>query len=386
MSHHIEAPGWDGTNPLYMLAALGLLRLVDDSYPGARLGWRRDGGAFRPYVVSTEEIDGATVDALADHLVRLGRVEATDGAAVERVVRDAKSALKKQIDLLKKVGTKAKTDAAEAGLKGKERQQYISDQQAAVQAEVDALQAVLTQASEAQGESLGHGIAHVGDIIGVPQGVFRRVAERAQADYLTGERGADAALIAMQVAALGCDQVLTNETVTFSPFSFANGASEQKLLRAVRKCTEQVTGDRLRASLTGSADAGCLGKGLKLGWDPADNRAYALMWEDPADKPEPVDVTASALAYLGMGLLTAFPARGSLAAVGWGRSPKGWIWPLWEVPLPLSVVRSLLGDADLHRDLPGRERLARRGIVEVRLCEVLNPTGKRNFFAPSRPV
>lgn len=386
MSQRIEAPGWDGTNPLYMLAALGLLRLADHAFPGAKLGWRRDGGAFRPYVALVEANADDALNALAGQLHDLGRLGATDPRAAEREVRAAKSALGSKVDELKKAGGTAKAEASLAGLKGKELRQFVDERVSLIRAEVDALQASLTRASESQGESLGHGIAHVGDIIGVPPGVFRRAADRALDDYLAAESPADARLIVAQTAALACDQVVTDGSVVFSPFSFANGASEQKLLRATRQCMERVTLERFRGSLLGTAESKVEGKGLKLGWDPADNRLYALMWADPSDTPEPADVVAGALAYLGMGLLTAFPWHSGLAAVGWGQSPRGWVWPLWEVPLSLPVVRSLLGDSDLRRGLAGRECLARRGIVEVRVCEVQNPTGKRNFFAPSRPV
>jgi hypothetical protein len=382
------AHGMDAGNPLHFLASLGLLRLADRLDPGARLGFVAKDLAWRPRVEAGMERTHL-LEEMAHWILTLGRRGAVD-PALAASVRGASVRVKKKAEGLKNAARTEKERARKMGLSKAAALDHVARSTAALRAEYENLKRELSQAQEAAALANGLGIAHFGDIIGVDAEIFRRFGEAALGGFHAARRPeapetADPPLLVALLPALACDQVLQGDCVQPTPFSFANGASEQKLLKSFLACAALVTAERLDATVQGHDSRLVEGKGLTLNWDPEDLRSYALAWSNPESVTKKVDVAANALAYLGLSLLPAMPTPRGLGAVGWN-DKRGWTWPIWQAALPVDVVMSLLAASALQEEIPDRRRLARRGVVEVRRSEILNPTGKRNFFAPSQAI
>lgn len=123
--------------------------------------------------------------------------------------------------------------------------------------------------------------------------------------------------------------------------------------------------------------------GPSLRWDPVDDRRYALRWAEPSGDPIQTVRGRNALAVLGLSLLPTQP-RGArnLATTGFHRIPrKGTFltWPIWEHPIPLDVVRSVLALKELQEDRPPRAALAPRGIIEIFRSQHITQGKYRNF-------
>ncbi len=128
-------------------------------------------------------------------------------------------------------------------------------------------------------------------------------------------------------------------------------------------------------------------------WDPAEDRRYATMWDDPGggkDKAK-TNWAANLLAYRGLSMLPSAPTGRGLATTGFGRIDDDWMftWPLWSHPLSSDVVRSLLTlDLLTGRSLANR-RLSAMGIeacFRSSRIQVGTPPLHKINFTPSMAV
>ena len=97
---------------------------------------------------------------------------------------------------------------------------------------------------------------------------------------------------------------------------------------------------------------------------------------------------ANRLAVEALPLFPAAPGEGGLQTTGFTqRRGKGvlFTWPIWEVPLHLDTVRSLLSLAELQEPRPDRESLAARGVVEIYRSQRTTRDKYRNF-TPALPA
>jgi hypothetical protein len=386
----IPCPGLDGANPLHALAAFGLLHLSDRIAPGCALSWQRLAGAWRP-VLHLNADPEAHLESVAAWLVALGRTANADPTLAKAVTK-TKTARKTLAEDLKKADQAAKAEAKASKLDKVETATLVQERTAAMQTDLRHLDDTLERQQSQLATALGAGIAHLGDIIGTQPEVVRAVASQAtQATSALSDampRPDDPALVLAHAAALACDGVTEGDKVRPTPFSFGNGASGQCLLKDFRAIAGDLTPDHLRGTLRDGAARWVVG-GTSLNWDPVDQRSYALAWDDPATSGKRTDPAANALAYVGLALVPALPVPEGLGAVAWGayaNRSRGWTWPLWTVPLALPVVRGLLAHPDLQTPRPDGRAWSARGVIEIRRCLTINPTGKRLFFAPSCPV
>lgn len=388
MNHYL-CPGLDGTNPLHMLAALGLMRLSDRIMPKATLHWQRPGGHWSP-VIGTSLAYDEWLQALVAWILVLGAVGAPD-PSLNRKVRDLNAQKKKCVEKVKEAQKQAKAEVKARNLRGMEAKAFVEAHLTGPQQLQAKALADLQDAQASLANANGQGIAHLGEIIGVdPKLVATSVESSLQAWFQSGPGPTqpvtdDPHLVVAQLAALACESIQVDGKVTPTPFSFSNGASAQNLLKDFRSCACKVTPSHLVGTLSGTPERNHPGQKSGLNWDPVDQRDYALAWADPATNAKSIDVAANALAYLGLSLLPVVPQGARLKAVGWGPG-EAFTWPLWTMPLPLPVLCSLLADCGLQAEHPRPEIHGQRGIIEIRRSIKINPTGKRCFFAPSAPV
>jgi hypothetical protein len=379
--------GLDGANPLHALATFGLLRLTDRLEPGVCLGWKLSQSAWRP-IISIKTGNSLVFKQITQALNKLAVVGAPD-PSLNRRVRTLKDELNKRNNELKEAEKKARNEVKAKKLNKEEAKEYLEQAISVIKAELHTKQQDITQASEALTAANGVGIAHLGDMIGVDPNIFREASLSGISRLFTGKKSDeistdDPCLIVAQLSGLASDVIYEDNKVTPTSLSFSNGGANQLLLNDFRFCASKCTAELVEATLLGQGEREVVGQ-TGLNWDPEDNREYALRWRNPANAKKSTDVAANALAYLGLSLLPAMPVGRKLATVGWGPH-KAFSWPIWDSLLPISAVMSVLAYADVVREKPNIVDLVARGIVQINRSEVINPTGKRNFFAPSRPV
>ncbi|HMN94864.1 MAG TPA: type I-U CRISPR-associated helicase/endonuclease Cas3 [Phycisphaerales bacterium] len=195
------------------------------------------------------------------------------------------------------------------------------------------------------------------------------------------------------LAALASDAVVTEAgMVADTALRTMSGAGHQHFLRTMRSVLESVDRDHLERTLFAPWDYGDPLRNLSLRFDPLDDRRYALQWSDPSGDPTRATrgsmLGANALAVLGVPLLRVAPAGRSLETTGFtgrGSGDRFWSWPIWTVPVPIDVVRSLLAIEAIVAERPPRGELRPRGIAAVFRSQRIT-TGKFRNFTPATAV
>ena len=211
---------------------------------------------------------------------------------------------------------------------------------------------------------------------------FRVVTEKAQtAATFINRHEADF------IAAFGCESLPIsdkNPNIQDTALRTMSGAGHQHFLYSMLTLVQTTEPDHLRTSLFlpwQYAD-----EKPSLRWDPVDDRRYALRWKDPSHDPIRTMRGANRLAIEALPLLPTAPGEQRLQTTGFSQHRGAGVlftWPIWEVPLSMDVVRSLLSMAELQESEPDRARLRARGVVEVYRSQRIT-TGKfRNFTVAS---
>lgn len=385
--------GLDGGNPLHALAAFGVFRLLALRDQEARMRWLWTGG-WRPEFVwkHGEEDDPLELAArwLAEWLRDLGSVETADPQLTQQVVNTLNAKLNKDRKTRKDMAKVAKAKAKRLLLRGREAKEYEKKTLLDIDTSIARQEKILAEAQQRQNDALGQGIAHLGDKIGVQAPIFRRKATMAVSGYLAGHVSElkpcrnEPALTVEALAAQGSDGIREGDSVQYTPFSFSNGAGGQLLLKDFRKCAAACTEEVVCGTLTGQPVV--LKTITGLNWNPADQRSYALQWNNP-ESGVAEDPAVNALAFVGLSLFPAMPVNGKLWATGWKESARvqKFVWPLWHDLIGIDELRGLLAQGP---DLVDEDAVARsaRGISAMFIAKKINPTGKRNYFAPARTI
>ncbi len=216
---------------------------------------------------------------------------------------------------------------------------------------------------------------------GMPLGRFRGFVEQALGSLQQQP------WLMRQLSALATDAVESRDPKTKvepSPLSFANGGSNQWLLHATRNLASCMTTKGLFDGVLKGRPHHQPIKGTP-NWDPSDMRQHALMGKDPADIPKAVFVEANVLAFFGLGAITTVPTTWGVRAVGHTRlhGADAFVWPIWSRWLSSRLIRSVM--TLRWEEIETEERVG-RGILAVYASGVANPTGRRKFFRPARPI
>ena len=231
--------GLDGTNPLHFLASLGVFRLLTLRHFEARMRWEWHGG-WRPEYHWDHSEEGEPMTVMASYLGawlrELGRVENAD-AILARRIRDLTAELKRLRDersgFAKESAAVAKSRKLARGEAKALETEACADHDLKISEKMNVLELSQTELNN----SLGIGIAHLGDIISIPARLFRSRANSAVAAWLEPSTGTEPCrdhpqLVAEALAAHACDAVTDNGgKVQPTPYSFSNGASGQCLLK-----------------------------------------------------------------------------------------------------------------------------------------------------------
>jgi hypothetical protein len=133
--------------------------------------------------------------------------------------------------------------------------------------------------------------------------------------------------------------------------------------------------------------------GFSLRLDPLEDQRYALRWKNPSkstlsDGPGTM-LGANTLALEALPLFPSVVSSGQLLTTGFHRNRQRqtfFTWPIWECPLAIDSLRSLLAVAKLREDKPPRKELARMGILEVYRCQRIAQNQYYSNFTPAQPA
>jgi hypothetical protein len=171
-----------------------------------------------------------------------------------------------------------------------------------------------------------------------------------------------------------------------------SGAGHQDFLAVARNIVSNTTLHHLEKALFQPWQYDDPVEKQTMRWDPTDDIRYALRWRnpsgDPVRKKRGTVLGANRLAIEGLPLLPTIPIGSVLYTTGFtGQNSRDtfWTWPIWQDPLPLDLVRSLLALRDLQLPEPPRRKLTVMGIVEVYRSQRLT-IGKFRNFAPAESV
>lgn len=208
---------------------------------------------------------------------------------------------------------------------------------------------------------------------------FQGIARAAQRAATLADRH-----IADFVAAFGCDSlsVPRKDQIQDTALRTMSGAGHQHFLKSMRELVETTELSHLKESLF--APWRYSDPRPSLRWDPLDDRRHALRWKNPSGDAVQTMRGANRLAIEALPLLPTAPGEHKLHTTGFSER-RGedvyFTWPIWNVPLDVQVVRSLLSLAEIQEPRPDRDSLSARGVVEVYRCQRITVDKYRNFMS-----
>jgi len=174
------------------------------------------------------------------------------------------------------------------------------------------------------------------------------------------------------LSAEASDIIHRSDALESTLFDLTSG--NQRFLGSICDIARNLSVDALSEALWGpwtySDDA------HSLGWDPQSQRLHALRHKLPEkDKANRSVRAAIFLASQGLSLFPCFAVDGKLSTTGFHREDgEDWfVWPIWEEPITLDGLRSLLAHA-LNNDLK------QRGVAVVYRCRRVRTGGSEGNY------
>ena len=214
---------------------------------------------------------------------------------------------------------------------------------------------------------------------------FRYVAQDAQHKATMTDR-----CYADFIAAFGCDGLFISEknsNIQDTAFRTMSGAGHQHFIGSMRDLVNNTKSTDLHASLFDFWSYKDSKPSLR--WDPIDDRRYALRWNEPSGDPIRTMRGANRLAIEALPLFPTAPGKNKrLDTTGFSQLSGRDVflsWPIWESPITVDVVRSLLSLDELQSLQPDHKSLSAKGVVEIFRSQRIT-TGKYRNFTPAAPV
>ncbi|GIW39497.1 MAG: hypothetical protein KatS3mg076_0074 [Candidatus Binatia bacterium] len=370
-----ELRGLDGANPLGFLAALGALASLSEARLGEpKLRWM-EAPRWTPVLEGVAAHDPSDLSRAVSDALRGASIDPkaeTRRAEAQHEMENAKTAIKKKLGEIKK-----------RGLRGAARSEAVERELLPLQREYEEKRRLWLEALR---EAVPSPELALGKRIDCTSEEFRTLAATLAAESTSASRGSLDLL-----AAFGSDACLQarSEAIQPTPFCFVTGSGHQFFLDTARQLMARVAEDRVQSVLFAPWDY--RDEGLSLRWDPIEDRRYALMDRDPTasdNRPRTVWM-ANLLAYRALALFPSAPVGSRLVTAGWDYEGRTFTWPLWQYPVGLDGVRSLVQLRLLVEERPDPTVLRSRGIAAVfraERIEVGEGANRKLNFSPSRRV
>lgn len=150
-----------------------------------------------------------------------------------------------------------------------------------------------------------------------------------------------------------------------------------------REICKETSAKDLQRTLFHTWDYADEGRSLRL--DPNEDRQYALRAGDPSKESVMSMRGANRLAIEGMALMYTAPVGRSLASAGFSEFNKKiyYTWPLWETPIALDTIKSIVTSKLLQRENMDKRYMSAMGVVAVFRCRRFATSKYYNNFSPS---
>jgi hypothetical protein len=305
------------------------------------------------------------------------------GATITRGAEARRAEAQRDMENVKKALKKKSAEIKARGLRGAERSEAMERELRPLEREYDHKRRVWLDALR---EAVPRPELALGKRIDCTTEEYRaHAAALAEGTWLTTRGAVDL------LAAFGSDAChqANSDAIEPTPFCFITGSGHQFFLETARELVPRVGTDGVSRVLFRPWDY--RDEGLSMRWDPIEDRRYALMDRDPTasdNKPRTMWM-ANLLAYRALALFPTAPGRRGLAAAGWDAQRKAFTWPLWEHPLGVDGVRSLVQLPELIEERPAASALRLRGVVAVyraQRVEVGRGANRKVNFSPARRV
>lgn len=212
---------------------------------------------------------------------------------------------------------------------------------------------------------------------------FRRALEQS---LTTGDARGARLLVGFASDAVPKNEKEPQGPVKETNLSHANGQGEQHLLKFYRQMVEMSDADALRASLFDRwryAHAK-----PRFRWDPIDGRNFSTGVGSANTEPAGVELGANLLAFNAFELIPCYPTTNGLVTIGYARlsfngqrAADYFTWPLWEQPVGIDVVRSLLALPGLSEAEPDHARFRSMGVAAIMRSRRIVDKQKNLFFS-----
>ncbi|MGA2648796.1 MAG: hypothetical protein ABSF15_29275 [Candidatus Sulfotelmatobacter sp.] len=387
--HQLDLPALDGANPLGFLAALGTLAVLSETDPKIKLGWHSR-ARWTPFLTSHNPLEESEVmQRLATRL---------RGKPVDTEKEKLRDAAQRRFAAAKTELKNAEKRFKERGLRRKEKD---AEREKEVAPYEDAFAAARTERLAALKDAVPSPELALGDKPDCTIEEFRQHALAIRAQSKPADRNA-ADLVASFGAELSADN---DESIEPTPFCFVNGSGKQWFLATVRQlmtCKDPTKQEPSPPPCVTEANLrNCIfnhwaysDEGLSMRWDPAEDVRYALRLDNPGPIGAYTVWMANLIAYVALACFPCAPVERGSATACWplGKKSPSFRWPVWETPLTLDSIRSILTHPALAaRDYesdrrPLRAELRARGIAAIfsaHRIQVGNPPLHKINFSPA---
>lgn len=186
-------------------------------------------------------------------------------------------------------------------------------------------------------------------------------------------------------AAYGSELIQDRTKGNTKPLALHFAAGQQSFLDAASKLREGISHDDVLEALIGPWKG--QSKLPSMSWDATIARVYALRASDPSAEKRGSTAGADWLAFVALGLLLVTPRGRDLVTAGvrGGWKNSAFTWALWDGPMSVAVVRSILAMKNPSR-LRVDERKARGISVVFSSAITRSDQGGYGSFAPSGVV
>lgn len=241
---------------------------------------------------------------------------------------------------------------------------------------------LLTHLHESLSSVAGHETLTFDKNLKVNQSVFRALCLKAAESYV---KNIDTFGCAM-LAAFGSDAAINDEgMIEDTAFRTMGGAGHQHFLVFMNELAKTTTLEHLREALLGPWRYRDPSPTMR--WDDADDRRYALRWDEPSKDPVRTVRGANRLAIAALPLFPTYPAASdTLATTAFkgGKSNNTFVtWPIWTGWLSLDAVKSALSLGELQEAAPSHEKLSALGISAAFRSQRIT-LGKYRNFTPAK--
>lgn len=230
----------------------------------------------------------------------------------------------------------------------------------------------------------GHAALTIDKDLKIPLARFSVVSRNAASSFLNGSDSWGVKMI----AAFGCG-ICGNEdgNIEDTAFRTMSGAGHQHFLEFMNLLAKDTTADQLQEAIFGPWKYRDPSPVMR--WDAADDRRYALRWDEPSKDPVRTVRGANRLAIESLPFFPVVPQSASVVVTtgftGRRSNDTMFTWPIWSSALNADSVSSVLAIPALQRADLSSLSLAPLGICAVFRSQRIT-MGKYRNFTPAKPL